>query len=97
MPSAGSVTDLVIFAGIAIFSMLAIWLFLRFTPIGKRMSQESSSHLDFTKPAPYQPKTRYSDPLSGRAVRIWYIGLGIALVLSFVYYFFVKGGFSSGN
>jgi hypothetical protein len=97
MPSAGSVTDLVIFAGFAVFSTILIWVFLKFTPMGKRMTQNNTSQIDYTRPAPSQPKAKYSDPISARALRIWYFGFGLAIMLFFVYYFITKGGFYTGN
>lgn len=97
MPSAGSVSDLVIFAGFAIASMLVILIFLKFTPIGKKMSQSNEPHLDYTKPAPQRTQENYVDPISAKSLKIWYIAFSVAIVLSFVYYFILKGGFFTGN
>jgi hypothetical protein len=97
MPSAGSVTDLVIFAGFALASMLVILIFIKFTPIGQKMSQNNEPPLDYTKPPPQRSQEDYVDPVSAKSLKIWYLAFSVAIVLSFVYYFILKGGFFTGN
>lgn len=98
MPSAGNITELVIYAGIAIALIVAGTLAWRLSPMGRRQRQNNLPPLDYTKP-PQLTSTRanYTDPISAAAIKYWIGGFSLAIILFFVYYFATKGGFFIGN
>jgi preprotein translocase subunit SecY len=98
MPSADNIGELVVFGLIASGVFIIILVGFRFTPAGKRAKEESENWQTHQNLTPQiRPREPYNDPVSKTAVRYSLVGFAVMVVLAFLYYFVIKGGFTPGN
>jgi hypothetical protein len=99
MPSPNNVSELVIFAGLAIVVVIGLLIASRFTNVGKKLTGDwKPGPMDLnTIERPLPPRQKYVDPLANIKMHYVILSIIILMAIAFIYYFATKSTWQSGN